>query len=54
MQNDYRVSLALPKELYDEAKAAADAYDRSLSSVVRVAIREWLSKHKAAPKTKPA
>lgn len=47
MENDGRHSLKLPETLKAEAQAVADQESRSLSSVIRQAVREWLDGRKA-------
>ena len=42
MENDGRHSLKWPQSLKDEAKAAGKQEGRSLSWVIRQAVREWL------------
>lgn len=38
-----RVSVRLPEELYEKAKAKAKREDITLSQVVRRCLREWVS-----------
>ena len=41
--NDARITLRVPRELYDEAKAKAEREDITLSQILRRCLRAWLA-----------
>ena len=46
MQTEKQTTIRWPAELEEEAKEAARQEDRSLSSLIRQAVREWLDARK--------
>ena len=40
-----QMGIRLPRELLKEAQAVASAQDRTVASIVRLALKEWLVKH---------
>lgn len=49
---DTRITIRLPQELYDQAKAKAKREDITLSQVLRRYLREWIKEDKQ-PEERP-
>lgn len=41
---DQVMNVRVPKDLYEKLKEVADAEDRTLHSLIRIALREYLAK----------